>query len=445
MKLALACVLAILAFPGVAADTAAPADPQLLRLEQVLSEKLAIKKEGRIAPEEYLAWETNFRENLGAAMSRAIPSPDNQAAHARITALLGERSEAYASLDRALENDPESPVLLRTKGQLQLEQGDFPGAAENTWAAYEKSGRTDMAALALHHTAKNRRAPSAVSAPPPSADSVPASVANDSNKPYRLAVKGKATPTEVPAVVRPESTNLEENRGSGLSLVTKLGIAVGILMLVWGGTPQETKDRLKHDLWEQPKQEMKTIAIVGAAAGAVYLGATYVPPLLATAGSAAPSGMMPALAGGGATGGGIAMQQATVGAGKAALLAGGGTVALGKAMEHVSYSKSDSTSGSDPSRSGHNDAQRSLDNPESLRGADADEVQQLIPKNWEQTPMRTGRGEIFKVPGTRGSDYMQISKGNPSAPDALHQGPYLKIVRYGRTIRIPLKGNSTLK
>lgn len=341
MKLALSCVLGFLAFPGVAADTAAPADPQLLRLEQDLSEKLAIKKEGRIAPEVYLAWETKFRENLGAAMSRAKPSPDNRAAHARITALLGEKGEAHASLDRALENDPDSPVLLRTKSQLQLEQGDFPGAAENAWAAYEKSGRTDMAALALHHTAKNRRTPSAVSAPPPSADSVPASVANDSNKPYRLAVKGKATPTEVPAVVRPESTNPEENRGGGLSLVTKLGIAAGILMLVWGGTPQETKDRLKHNLWEQPKQELKTLVIVGGAAGAMYLAAPYIPPLLATLGPSAPTGMMPALAGGGTTGGGIALQHAVVGTAKAAVLAGGGAAILKNSGDNVSFSKSD--------------------------------------------------------------------------------------------------------
>lgn len=82
---------------------------------------------------------------------------------------------------------------------------------------------------------------------------------------------------------------------------------------------------------------------------------------------------------------------------------------------------------------------RSLSDPSSLRGATAEEVASLIPKDWVTRPMRTGRGTIYEVPGTRGSEIIQISRGNPRAPDPLHQGTYVKISRAGSTIRIELK------
>ena len=88
---------------------------------------------------------------------------------------------------------------------------------------------------------------------------------------------------------------------------------------------------------------------------------------------------------------------------------------------------------------------RSLSNPESLKGATPEEVRSLIPADWERGPMRTGRGEIFRVPGTKGADMIQLSEGNHGSPDALHQGPYIKIVTHGKTVRIPLEGNSDLK
>ncbi len=82
---------------------------------------------------------------------------------------------------------------------------------------------------------------------------------------------------------------------------------------------------------------------------------------------------------------------------------------------------------------------RSLSDPSTLRGATVEEVVSLIPKDWVTRPMRTGRGTIYEVPGTRGSEIIQISRGNPHAPDALHQGTYVKISRAGSTIRIELK------
>ena len=102
MKLLLALALLFSALPGNADDVADPATegpgaavaakkahPDLLRLEQELTRKLDEKQDGRITPEQYQAWKSKFRARLDAAMTRIPSSPDNIAAHARITAQLG--------------------------------------------------------------------------------------------------------------------------------------------------------------------------------------------------------------------------------------------------------------------------------------------------------------------------------------------------------------------
>lgn len=95
--------------------------------------------------------------------------------------------------------------------------------------------------------------------------------------------------------------------------------------------------------------------------------------------------------------------------------------------------------GPPPAASAAPAAGRSLSDPASLRGATGEEVASLIPKDWASRPMRTGRGMIYERPGTRGADIIQISRGNPAAPDALHQGPYVKIVTAGKTTRVDLQ------
>lgn len=82
---------------------------------------------------------------------------------------------------------------------------------------------------------------------------------------------------------------------------------------------------------------------------------------------------------------------------------------------------------------------RSLSDPNSLRAASVGEVTSLIPKDWAMRPMRTGRGTIYEMPGTRGADIIQISRGNPGASDALHRGAYVKISKAGTTVRVELK------
>lgn len=86
-----------------AAVAAKKTHPDLVFLEKDLTRAQDEKKEGKLTPERYSEWEMDFRSRLSAAMERIPPSPVNQAAHARVMALLGERKEAHAALDQALE------------------------------------------------------------------------------------------------------------------------------------------------------------------------------------------------------------------------------------------------------------------------------------------------------------------------------------------------------
>ena len=162
MKIFLVLALLFCPLPGLADDAAGPvseepgaaaatkkAHPDLLRLEQELSRKLDDKKDGRVTPEQYQAWKSEFRARLDAEIARVPPSPDNTAAHARMMAQLGESEAAHAALDQALEQNPKNPVLLTTKGQVLYDQKDFPGAAHNALQAWENSGHTDKGAWAL--------------------------------------------------------------------------------------------------------------------------------------------------------------------------------------------------------------------------------------------------------------------------------------------------------
>lgn len=135
------------------------ANPELLRLERTLTAKQSDKKEERLTFEQYQKWEIGFRETLAAAVARIPSSPDNSAAHARIMALLGDRDQAQAALGQALELNPESALLVRTRGQILYEQNDFPEAARLGLQAWEQSGRTDFTALALYQKSKGRSAP----------------------------------------------------------------------------------------------------------------------------------------------------------------------------------------------------------------------------------------------------------------------------------------------
>lgn len=226
MKLSLALVLLLLpALPGRADDTTilteeqpgqAQSDkpaPQLAQLDRALTQKQEAQANGLLTPEQYQDFLVKFRVALDATMARVPPTPENKGLHAQIIARLGEqeRGQALAGLEQALEENPTSPPLLRAKGLILYEQKDYPAAAEFARQAWKNSNETDRGALALLKMSEGRTSAVGMSPgvtqgvlPQPQVPAVVA--AHDSNKPYRLAVKGTAMPSEVPALYRSEPT-----------------------------------------------------------------------------------------------------------------------------------------------------------------------------------------------------------------------------------------------
>lgn len=273
------------AAPPAAAPEAAPA-PELLALERVLKEKQEAKSKGQLDPEQYKEFVAKFRPELDAAMERVPSSAENKGAHARILSRLGdkERGQALANLDEALTENPDSRPLLLAKGHIFLEQKNYPAAAESARAAWESSKHTDLGALSLLRLAENRVAPASAPSTTASAPSSPAAVAvAEDSRPYKLASKSRATPSEVPPISPPAETNQSGKKGFGA--LASIGVISGVLLLAWGAAPQETKDRLRETLWENPKQELKYGAAAVAIGGVAYGGWA----LMAAAPAAAPA------------------------------------------------------------------------------------------------------------------------------------------------------------
>jgi hypothetical protein len=98
-------------------------------------------------------------------------------------------------------------------------------------------------------------------------------------------------------------------------------------------------------------------------------------------------------------------------------------------------------------RNSQPDAERSLDDPNSLIGASPEEIEALLPEAWVRTPSKKGGGDRWNEPGTAGTIGIRIMPGNPNDPDPVKQGPYVRILRPGRpqSPPIPLAGNPTLR
>jgi hypothetical protein len=86
---------------------------------------------------------------------------------------------------------------------------------------------------------------------------------------------------------------------------------------------------------------------------------------------------------------------------------------------------------------------RTLDNPNSLRGATKSEVEKLIPKNWIALPLRKGEGIRYLDPRNQGNA-IYLERGTPGA-SGVHGWPYVKTSLNGHTERIPLAGNPVLR
>ena len=178
-------------WPSPAAAEAAKPAAELTRLEKILAQKQAEKRRGLLTPGRYLEFAAEFRAALDAAMARVAPTPANQGLHSRLLSLLGEPGRALTDLDQALERDPKNTILLRAKGEIFFEQGNFPAAAESARQAWESSDHTDKEALEILKMSERRTAPSAAITPKdfPQPQSASAAVAGGPNRPSAPAVK----------------------------------------------------------------------------------------------------------------------------------------------------------------------------------------------------------------------------------------------------------------
>lgn len=87
-----------------------------------------------------------------------------------------------------------------------------------------------------------------------------------------------------------------------------------------------------------------------------------------------------------------------------------------------------------------------LNNPDSLKGMDPEDVKKLIPDDWPSSPQKKGVGTKYVDPEKKGRQVL-VEQGTPAKPGQtpnVHNGPYIKISQNGKVERIPLKGNPTL-
>lgn len=189
--------------------------PELVRLEEILTDKVRAKEEGQVTPEAFAEFVVRFRADLSETGARVPPSPANTGLHARILARLREPGEALTRLDEALLQEPDNSTLLNARGYVQLQQGDYSGAlaSANQVLKYNQDhGQpADKGALALKFSSESRSAGKATAIQVLSTTAPPSrgiDGSDDAGKPYKLAVNGGAKPGEVPAVRTSESEPL---------------------------------------------------------------------------------------------------------------------------------------------------------------------------------------------------------------------------------------------
>ena len=86
---------------------------------------------------------------------------------------------------------------------------------------------------------------------------------------------------------------------------------------------------------------------------------------------------------------------------------------------------------------------RSLSAPNTLHGATISEINKLIPKDWDKMPLKKGKGVRYINPVKPGESIL-IEQGWKNTQELLYSGPYVRIARDGKIIRVPLSGNPTL-
>ena len=86
-----------------------------------------------------------------------------------------------------------------------------------------------------------------------------------------------------------------------------------------------------------------------------------------------------------------------------------------------------------------------FDDPSTITGRSASDVEAAIPTGWLTARARSGLGTRHADPNRPG-DQIRIMSGNPLDPDPVKRGPYVRISKSGKVSNpIPLDGNPTLR
>jgi hypothetical protein len=84
--------------------------------------------------------------------------------------------------------------------------------------------------------------------------------------------------------------------------------------------------------------------------------------------------------------------------------------------------------------------------PSNLKGLTQEEVKDLIPSDWIETPSKSGGGEVFSDPDNPGRQIrIMPGYGEGVRPDPMKAGPYAAVSQNGVVTYVSLYGNPTLR
>ena len=361
--------------PASVADTAKPS-AELLKLDRLLAEKQKDRDQGRLAPDEYQRFAAKFRADLDETAGRVPPTAPNRGLHAALLARLGDSAQALKNLDRALADDPKNPALITAKGCLLLDRNDYSGAAAAAKAALQADPNS-LGAQWLKHAAEGRAPTVKLPGSPWSGAASEAAAgdsaasADDPSLPFKPEIKGLDKRIDVPDVVPPDAAPPTGQKPLPLWPMTlPLGVGLVGYGLYRGKQTYVTEEGLNPDPKVPQDSAARNWRTSAAVAGALFVGLAtweYGPGALAAtraflvaAGPSAPA-LTPVLAGAGAGGGTVALEQAAIGTTKAGLIIGG-AYAGSKAISQIRIG---------PGISGYSLAKSEEDENNKLRGRDS--------------------------------------------------------------------------
>ncbi|MEQ1918596.1 MAG: hypothetical protein ABL955_05305, partial [Elusimicrobiota bacterium] len=382
------------------------------------------------------------KPSFGALVNAMSPEL-RAAARARLDALdreslspaaLTDLSKVYVLLGA---HDPKGTRGLVLAADAKLAQKDYAASAALAEQAL-KINPSDFDARRALETARGRIAPtSSANSLVPSGGQEQSQAPPADTRPLRPASKlrpGEAPPAPLrdePAPATPGGAPwwLTYAMGGGL-LIYGAGLTVKhALERGKGGLEQTAETAGKNidnlnfkgkDFFQKNPKTAVAVCVGGAVA--VLIGGVLIAPTLGL--------------GGGATlllateGGGTAVAAATasgVGVGALKITAVAAAAAAPLLMSGDANSKTDDAANTEKEVQPDD---KSLDNPESLRGADRKQIENLVPKDWVKGPMRKGLGTRYLNPKKPGQSIL-IEDGWPGATDPLHRGPYVRISRNG--------------